>query len=107
MQKTLLIGYLGKDTEMKYTPRWHSRRHLHHRQHRNGLVRLSLRSTIHNDSAGRVEARPLCQKPPSFWRLQGRPVWVPSSESFSDGAAKRSRDSRSGLTSLPSAVCVE
>ena len=70
----------------------------------NGLVRLSLRSTIRDDSAGRVEARPLCQKPPSFWRLQGRPVWVPSPESFGDGAAKRSRDPRSGLTSLPSAA---
>ncbi|HEX8797130.1 MAG TPA: hypothetical protein VF772_00895 [Terriglobales bacterium] len=35
MQKTLLIGYLGKDPEMKYTlARWHSHRHLHHRQHR-------------------------------------------------------------------------
>ena len=34
MQKTLLIGYLGKDPEIKLRPQWRRHRRLHHGQHR-------------------------------------------------------------------------
>ena len=66
MQKTLLIGYLGKDPEMKYIPSGTSDRRLHDRQHRTLEEQCRRTAGTHRvvQHQGRWQTRRSCGRTP-------------------------------------------